>query len=145
MNTFARAIAIVAFFGIVSPVLGFALFIGLEAMRANEHDLFVNLSDFLESIKDFGLPAAGSGVLFTAIIYGGLGAWRALSSLFFRSALAAICLLLVFGVPFVVRLVNHHQASALFGLVAGIAAVVGFIIGGVYPKQLLPRRHQNAS
>ena len=140
MKSAARLFATVATFSIVGPVLGFFLFLGFQLATTRTRVAALSWSDAGYSIVELGLPCALAGLAFATTTFFGLGRLQLLRHAWARAVLAAVCMALVFGFPLLTGMVVRGYFSPLWALLASLAAVVGMVIGGAYPRQLLVAR-----
>lgn len=148
MHKIAKAAATVTLFGLLSPLIGTTLIFlyARLAMPGNKH-IPIPLTDFLQSIIEFGIPASIGGlVFFLSVRLLSRHSSSGLSTLS-RGFAGAGSLAIIFMIPAVSRLMTHRHLHRVFLLIAVLAAIAGFVLGLACPKAWLhlDSRTQNRS
>lgn len=140
MNSALRALGVIAVFGIVGPPVGLAMLLLFTFAVSGERFAPINWSDFPYSVAEMGLPAAAAGVVFSAGFYWLSGRYVRMSQRPGRATLAAGAMALIFGLPFLEKLLIHSHFSANLGLIALLAGGTGALIGTALPAQMPVRK-----
>ena len=139
MPIILRCFVTTAFFGVLAPMVGAAIFIAYMASSGAEVSGSIDLVyEILGSIGEFGFFAAIAGAVFSFVVVTisrFLGfAWPRWSVVL----LGSITLGLVFAIPFVEKLLSGVGFRPVEFMIFAFGALSGLIVGLALPRRLLP-------